>query len=92
MTYVYVLKSLRKGILYIGATGDLRQRVKAHQNGLSRTTKKYLPMELVYYEAFKDAQDAWFREKDLKQYSGSYRKLKERISASLGVLAKGRAG
>ena len=91
MTYVYLLQNT-KGIVYIGATGDLRQRVKAHQAGLSRTTKRYLPMELIYYEAFRDARDAWKRENDLKQYGGAYRSLMKRIRFSAGVPVAGRAG
>jgi putative endonuclease len=91
MTYVYLLRNA-KGVVYIGASGDLRQRVKAHQDGLCRTTKRYQPMELIYYEAFRDARDAWAREKDLKQYGGGYRSLMKRIGYSSGVPAAGRAG
>ncbi len=94
MTYVYVLQSLRdRSILYIGSASDLRQRAKAHWGGLSRTTKRYLPMKLVYYEAFQDAQDAAERERILKQFGGSYRQLLRRIRRSrLGVLTHGGAG
>ena len=92
MTYVYLLRSENKGVIYIGATGDLRQRVKAHQEGLCRTTKRYWPMELVYYEAFRDARDAWAREKELKQYGGGYRGLMKRLTHSAGGPAAGRAG
>src|SRR5882724_614375 len=89
MTYVYLLRSTEKGVIYIGATGDLRQRVKAHQDGLCRTTKKYWPMELIYYEAFRDARAAWARERNLKQYGGGYRALMNRIGCSAGVPAAG---
>ncbi len=92
MAYVYLLRSHKSGVVYIGATEDLHQRIKAHQNGRCRTTNKYLPMKLIYFEGFRDARDAWAREKDLKQYSGSYRALMRRIINSVGIPAEGRAG
>jgi hypothetical protein len=49
-------------------------------------------MKLIYFEGFRDARDAWAREKDLKQYSGSYRALMRRIINSVGIPAEGRAG
>ena len=94
MTYVYVLQSLRgKRRLYIGVTSDLRRRMKAHQDGLSRTTRRYRPLRLVYYEAFQDADDAREKEEILKRFGGSYRQLLRRIRRSrLVVLTQGGAG
>ncbi len=94
MTYVYVLQSIRdKKWLYVGVTSDLRRRMKAHLDGLSRTTRRYGPMRLVYYEAFQDAEDAEDREEVLKQFGGSYRELLRRIRRSrLVVLTHGGAG
>ncbi len=94
MRYVYLLQGLRdKRILYIGATSDLRQRARAHLDGLSRTTRRYLPMKLAYYEAYQDSQDAKDRERTLKQFGGSYRSLLQRIRRSrLVVLTHGGAG
>ena len=80
-------------MLYIGMTSNLRQRMKAHNDGQTRTTHRYAPMKLVYYEAFMDAQDALEREKTLKQFGASYRNLLKRIQSSrLGVLTGGGAG
>ena len=92
MTYVYLLRSMYRGVISIGATGDLRQRVKAHNDGRCYTTRRYLPMDLIYYEAFGDARAAWAREKKLKQFGGSYRNLMKRIECGAGVPAAGRAG
>ena len=94
MTYVYVFQSMRdKKMLYIGFTSNLRHRVKAHQDGLSRTTRRYRPMRLVYYEAFQDVEDGRAREKVLKQFGGAYRELLRRIRRSrLVVLLPGGAG
>lgn len=92
MTYLYILQGVHNKAIYIGATSDLRQRVKAHGYGWSRSTQRYLPIRLIYYEAFRDAQDAWNREKQLKQFGGGYRNLMRRLQGSLGVSTKGGAG
>lgn len=74
-------------------SSDLRQRMKAHEERRSQASRQYGPLRLVYYEAFMDAQDAANREKELKQFGGSYRSLLRRIRRSrLGVLTLGGAG
>ncbi len=57
MYYVYVLRSLSDGKLYIGKTDDLRTRVRQHQTGKVPSTKSRLPLELIFYEAFKNKTD-----------------------------------
>jgi putative endonuclease len=52
--YVYVLKSLKDGNLYVGKTKDLKNRLKRHQKGYIKATKGRLPVKLVYYEAYRD--------------------------------------
>jgi putative endonuclease len=54
MFYVYVLKSIKDKKLYIGKTNDLKRRIKEHNNAKVSATKERLPMELVYYEAYKN--------------------------------------
>jgi len=51
--------------------------------GKSYTTKRFLPMQLVYYEAYSCKKDAMAREKMLKQYGSSLQKLKSRIKKCL---------
>jgi len=70
MFYVYILKSLGDGGLYIGCTGGLKDRMKSHANGNVKSTKKRLPMELIYYEACNYKDDAFRREKYLKTTYG----------------------
>jgi predicted GIY-YIG superfamily endonuclease len=48
MYYVYVLKSLVDGGLYIGCTVDLKNRIRSHANGSVESTRKRLPLELIY--------------------------------------------
>ncbi|MDP3788933.1 MAG: GIY-YIG nuclease family protein [Candidatus Omnitrophota bacterium] len=87
--YVYILKSDRKDWIYIGMTSDLSRRLQQHYLGKNYSTKRYLPVRLVYYEAYSSIADAMKREKSLKYYGNALRELKKRIANSLG---KGGAG
>lgn len=83
MFYVYILKSQKDNKLYIGYTKDLKRRLMEHKQGKTASTKYRLPVELVYYEAYRDIDDAKKREKSFK-YSGSvYNGLIKRIEKSL---------
>ena len=66
MFYTYVLRSKKDGWLYIGWSIDLRHRLEQHNNGLVKATKYRLPMELIYYEACMNEENAIAREKQLK--------------------------
>ncbi|MEW6088961.1 MAG: GIY-YIG nuclease family protein [bacterium] len=81
--YVYILNSTKKDFLYIGATSDLKNRLNEHREGKCYSTKKYLPVKLVYYEAFLSKSDAFDREKKLKYHGKSLKLLKNRICNSL---------
>ena len=61
--YVYILR-LGNGDYYTGSTDDLRRRIEEHRKGQQRTTKNFLPCELVTYIAFKNKKLA----KDLENY------------------------
>ena len=87
--YTYVLKSCKKDWFYIGVTNDLKKRIEQHHSGRNYTTRKYLPIELIYYEAYRSLDDARSREESLKQYGGALRALKKRINLGLN---KGGAG
>lgn len=83
MHYVYILKSKKFDVLYIGLTNDLTKRLKEHNSGLSKFTRKYRPWGLVYLEGYADLEDAKDREKKLKQFGRVYAQLKRRIERSL---------
>lgn len=90
--YVYILRSMRSGLLYLGCTSNLRIRLAEHQSGQSTATKGKGPWELIYYEAYRDRQDAFMREKSLKQFGGAYRQLKMRLSSVLEAVSQREAG
>lgn len=83
MFYVYVLKSEKDHELYIGSTNDLRRRLREHQAGRSFSTSFRKPFALVYYEAYRNEQDARTREQKLKLRGQARRHLLDRISLSV---------
>jgi len=78
MYYVYVLRSQKDRDFYVGYTKDLEERVKKHNKGEVKSTKKRIPLELVYYEACINQKDALHREKYLKTSWGK-RYLRNRL-------------
>jgi len=83
MYYLYILKSAKDGLLYIGSTNDLRRRLSEHNTGKARSTKSRIPFELRYYEAFFSNNDARKREFALKKDGNALAQLRRRISESL---------
>ena len=74
--YMYILKCA-DGSYYTGSTTDLQRRLLQHQRGEGANyTKKHLPVELVYYEEYKQIDEAFYRE---KQVQGWTRKKKEAL-------------
>ncbi|MBI2326770.1 GIY-YIG nuclease family protein [Candidatus Curtissbacteria bacterium] len=68
--YVYVLRSKARNWWYVGVTADLRKRFHEHNNGKSPSTKGFLPLDLIFYEAYRNLKDAKRREKYLKTSKG----------------------
>lgn len=76
MYYVYILK-LNNGALYKGSTGNLKERIKNHNNNKVISTKHKQP-KLIHYECYLKKSDAQRREKFLKTTEGR-RLLKQQI-------------
>ncbi len=85
MHYVYVLKSLKDDNLYIGLTSDLKNRLKEHNDGKTKSTKSRTPFKLIYYEAYNNKTDARKRELELKNKGQQREFLMERIENSLKI-------
>lgn len=66
MFYIYLLQSKKDGKLYIGFTSNLRLRFQEHNDGKVKSTNYRRPLELIYYEAYKNEIIARKREKQLK--------------------------
>ncbi len=78
MHYVYVLRSLKDGNLYVGRAEDLRLRLLEHNKGRVESTKNRRPLRFIYCEACNNIKDAAHREKYLKTSWGK-RYLKHRL-------------
>jgi putative endonuclease len=85
MFYVYILKSLKDEKLYVGYSTNLKQRFKEHQIGKVNSTSHRRPLELIYYEAYKNEDDAKDREKSFKHSGSVYNGLVKRIKRSKGL-------
>ncbi|MBU4461968.1 GIY-YIG nuclease family protein, partial [Patescibacteria group bacterium] len=66
MFYVYVLRSEKDGKYYIGFTTNLKNRFQEHHDGKVRSTFYRRPLELIYYECYKNKDIAKAREGQLK--------------------------
>ena len=91
--YVYLLGSSETAWIYIGCTNNLEKRLKTHNEGKVFSTRKRVPLEVLYYEAFREKHYAVQREKNLKAHGSGLAKLKSRLGIkALGKEGKGRAG
>ena len=70
MIYIYVLRSTSDGHLYTGCTSNLRSRFALHNAGKVPSTRDRRPLDLIYYEACLNKEDAFRREKYLKTTYG----------------------
>jgi putative endonuclease len=69
MFYCYILL-LKNNKYYIGFSSNLKQRLSEHNAGQVIATKKFIPVQLIYYSAFKSKKKALDFEKYLKTNSG----------------------
>ena len=83
MYYVYILNNPKVGKLYIGYTSNLKRRLREHELGRVRTTRVFgKNIKLIYYEAYRDQQDAKNRERSFKMSGSVYNGLVKRIKRS----------
>lgn len=78
MYYIYVLQSEKDNNFYVGYTANLKEQIKEHNKGRVESTKKRIPLKIIYYEACLEKQDALKREKYLKSNYGK-RYIKNRF-------------
>ena len=68
--YVYVLKSVKTNEFYKGLTNNLERRLQEHIAGKEETTRKMLPLKLIYVEICSSRREARAIEKFLKSGFG----------------------
>jgi putative endonuclease len=76
--FVYIMCSPNKGVLYVGVTSQLRERIWQHRNKYHPTsfTARFNCVVLVYYEYFDTIAQAIIEEKRIK---GGSRQSKEQL-------------
>jgi putative endonuclease len=72
--YVYILASKKNGVLYVGVTSYLVQRIWQHKySQVDGFTKKYRVCNLVYFESHLTMELAIIREKCLKKWNREWK-------------------
>ena len=67
--FVYIIQSDVDHCYYKGFSENPLERLRQHNEGLSRYTSGKLPWKIVYVEELPNKRDALIREKTLKKYS-----------------------
>lgn len=62
---------------------DMKKRIAQHNAGESYHTNKHRPWRLIYCEVYISKEDAYSREKSLKQNAQGLRRIKERLRNTL---------
>ncbi len=75
--FVYALRSLRDGNLYIGISRDPDKRLQSHNKGVTISTKNRRPFILIFKEGYDSRKEA--REKEKYCKSGIGREYLNRI-------------
>ena len=70
MFHVYVLRSSKTGRRYVGSCEDLLERLRRHNLGHSKATRRGVPWTLVHSEMFSNRADATRREQYYKSGRG----------------------
>jgi len=75
--FVYALRSEKDGRLYIGLSGNPKERVLQHNSGMTKSTKPYRPYRLIYTQSCNSRFEA--RKLELKLKSGFGREFLKKI-------------
>ena len=67
---VYVIHSPKFDRKYVGMTVNVEARLAEHNSGKTRSTKPYIPWEVVHSESYPNREEARKREKYLKSAAG----------------------
>ncbi len=81
--YTYVLRSLKNNDLYVGSTENVARRFALHNNGRVKSTKVYIPWELLEQSEFDSRSKAVQHEYFLKNHQ-----QKEFLKKKYGLVAK----
>ena len=73
--YIYIMSNKHQGVIYVGITDDLMERVKEHKLKIypNSFTVKYNCHKLIYFEEWEDGFEATVREKQLKKWKRDWK-------------------
>ena len=71
MAHFYVLRSLKTGRFYVGATSRLRERLDEYNRRQAKSTRSGVPWEVVYTEVAETIQEAKAREQQVKSWKSA---------------------
>lgn len=83
--YVYIMNNKPNGVIYIGITNNIEERVKEHKRKVypKSFTAKYNCDKLIYFEEFENGEEASIRERQFKKWKRDWKiKLIEEINPS----------
>ncbi|MEZ4792729.1 MAG: GIY-YIG nuclease family protein [Gelidibacter sp.] len=88
--YVYIMANKPSGVIYIGVTDNIVERVREHKNKIypKSFTARYNCDKLVYFEEFENGEDASIRERQFKKWKRDWKiKLTEEMNPSWSDLS-----
>lgn len=73
--YVYIMTNKPNGVIYIGITDNIEERVKEHKMKMypKSFTARYNCDKLVYFEEFDDGEKVIIREKRFKKWKRDWK-------------------
>jgi putative endonuclease len=88
--FVYMMTNKPGGVLYLGVTDDLAQRVEQHRSGKGSVfTRKYHCHQLVWFERFENIHDARQVEFRMKKWKREWKVRRiEEVNPKWDDLAK----
>ena len=73
--YVYLLANKKDGVLYLGRTKDIIERMRKHKQEVYKQafSKRYQTKRLVYFEEFQWVQDSIAKEAKMKKWKRKWK-------------------
>ena len=73
--YIYIMSNKHQGVIYVGVTDNLTERVKEHKLKVypNSFTAIYNLDKLIYFEEWENGFDAIEREKQLKKWKREWK-------------------
>ncbi|MGR5094982.1 GIY-YIG nuclease family protein [Vibrio maritimus] len=71
---MYITTSKGRGVIYIGVTANLSERMWKHKHGVTEgMVKKYQVNQLVHYEWFETMEEAMSREQQIRDWNHAWK-------------------